>query len=101
MAEQSQNKASLEYNIRAEIEKTVESIFTQKADYAYMPHIRVPRPEFASLYCAYLISQSVKRQEEINKAIKSDACWTKWLTCGVFILTAAVVALTIALLVKG
>jgi hypothetical protein len=46
-------------------------------------------------------SACIHRQEEINKAIKSDACWTKWLTLGVFILTAAVVALTVALLVKG
>lgn len=50
---------------------------------------------------AWLIAKTVKRQEEINKAILLESVAVKRLTWGVFILTAAVVGLTIVLVVKG
>ena len=47
------------------------------------------------------MSACIQQQEALNKEILKESKTVRWLTWGVFILTAAVVGLTIALLVKG
>jgi len=101
--------------IQERLEKVLEQGLRNTGDKGGVVGFISPSVACATFFCSVLIGRGVERQErvltqaaaciqrqeELAKNLLKESKKVTWLTFGVFVLTVAVVGLTIALLIKG